>query len=87
MPTDKHEQKKIYIRFGHRIRRRREALGMSEEELARRIGLSVAKVKACEQGRRVVRVSLLEALVEALDISADYFLNGLEIPDEDEGRP
>ncbi|HEX2581545.1 MAG TPA: helix-turn-helix transcriptional regulator [Dongiaceae bacterium] len=60
---------------------------MSEKELARRTGLSVAKVRACEQGRRIIRVSLLEALVEALDIPADYFLNDLGIPDEDEERP
>jgi transcriptional regulator with XRE-family HTH domain len=87
MPLDKQAQqaqKDLYIRFGQRVRRRREALGMSEEELGRRIGLKVERVRACEQGRQVVRVSLLEALVEALDISAAYFINDLEKAEEKE---
>jgi transcriptional regulator with XRE-family HTH domain len=68
MPLDKQTQKALYIHFGLQVRQRRKALGMSEEALGRRIGLSPERVRACERGRQVIRADLLKALMEALNI-------------------
>ena len=78
MTFDRQALKEVYIRLGHRIRRRREALGMSQEELGQRIGFGVARVQACEAGRQVIRIGLIAALATALDVPASYLLHDEE---------
>ncbi|HEX2581774.1 MAG TPA: helix-turn-helix transcriptional regulator [Dongiaceae bacterium] len=78
MTFDRQALKEVYIRLGHRIRHSREALGMSQEELGQRVGLGVARVQACEEGRQVIRIGLIAALATALDISASDLLHDEE---------
>ncbi|MCU1640042.1 MAG: helix-turn-helix transcriptional regulator [Nocardia sp.] len=80
------------------VRVRREALGLSRAELARRAGVSEAVIQKVEQGTRQPTPTALAALFEALDVPMqyrDHAANVLqpeltdipydgEIPDQDE---
>lgn len=57
---------------GARIRRRRQELGMTQLDLAKRTGLSEAAVRSYELGSRNPKDAHREAIAEALGVSADY---------------
>jgi transcriptional regulator with XRE-family HTH domain len=59
--------------LGSRMRVRREALGMSQRELAEALGLSLAQVRKYEAGARGIRSSRLYAIAKALDVSVSFF--------------
>ena len=69
----------IKARFGHRLRELRQALGISQEELAFRAGLHRTYVSSAERGQRNVSLVNLEKLSEALEIEiADLFRETVE---------
>lgn len=51
--------------------RRRESLGLSQRELARRVGISQPGINHIEVGRRQPSVELLERIAGALGLSVD----------------
>lgn len=53
------------------IRRRREALQMTQREMARRIGVSHVAIHNWETGGRRPRADLLPAIAAALDCTID----------------
>jgi predicted ATPase/DNA-binding XRE family transcriptional regulator len=57
--------------FGAWIRRRRNALGLLQKELALQVGCSVAALQKIERDERRPSRSMAERLAEALDVSAD----------------
>jgi transcriptional regulator with XRE-family HTH domain len=63
-------------RIGERIRTRREELGLTQEEVARRLPGKVTgqRVSLWERGEHQPRADSLEALAKALDVSVSYFL-------------
>ncbi|MBR2889229.1 MAG: helix-turn-helix transcriptional regulator [Oscillospiraceae bacterium] len=62
--------------LGTRIAARRRMLGISQNELARRLCISPSAVGMYEQGRREPSVEMLAALSQALDVSIDYLVTG-----------
>jgi transcriptional regulator with XRE-family HTH domain len=54
-------------RFGRAVRARRAALGISQEELALRIGADQAYVSRIEAGRMNVTLETAEAIAAALE--------------------
>ncbi len=82
--------------LGEVLRERREAIGISKAELARRVGISESYVSLVEQGDRRPSRGVLEHWVRALRGEAEptdsYFgallrLAGHENPEEDQGIP
>lgn len=63
-----------------RLRARREELGMTQSDLARKIGLTSQAVSAYENGVKNANDIVLTALADALDCSADYLLGRTESP-------
>lgn len=63
-----------------RLRARREELGMTQSDLARKIGLTSQAVSAYENGVRRADGDIIAALADALDCSADYLLGRTESP-------
>ena len=57
--------------FGAWVRRRRNALGLLQKELALQVGCSVAALQKIERDERRPSRSMAERLAEALDVSAD----------------
>ena len=66
------------------IRAIRDALGMSTSELARRMGLSKARIGQIERGERerTITLATLERAAEALGCRVDYVLVPLEPLDD-----
>jgi transcriptional regulator with XRE-family HTH domain len=59
------------ISFGAWIRRRRNALGLLQKELALQVGCSVPALQKIERDERRPSRSMAERLAEALDVPAD----------------
>jgi transcriptional regulator with XRE-family HTH domain len=71
----------IRDRFGHAIRKRRQELGISQEELADRADLHRTYIGDIERGERNVSLENIEKLASALGVSvsvlfADYGIEG-----------
>lgn len=66
--------------LGTRMRAAREALGLSQPDLAERLGWQRTEVVSVETGKRGnLRADRLRALAQALQVSADHLL-GLDAP-------
>lgn len=62
---------------GTRVRTRRLMLGLSQEELAKAIGLTFQQVQKYEKGTNRISVSRLVDISKALKVPFDYFLDGV----------
>lgn len=65
-----------YTEIGTRIRRRREHIGLTQEQLGEACGLSSSFIGHIERGSRKLSVESLYKLASVLDVSADYLLFG-----------
>jgi transcriptional regulator with XRE-family HTH domain len=66
------------MNLAKRIRERRETLELTQEQLARAIGLSPQYISLIEQDKRVPSVSSLARLAEELGVTVDYLITGNE---------
>lgn len=71
--------------LGERIRRAREGLGLSQEELAERVDKDQRAISDYERGERRVPAIDLPVLAIALDVPIMYFYQG-ELKANDLGR-
>ncbi|GLS06213.1 hypothetical protein GCM10007860_33830 [Chitiniphilus shinanonensis] len=62
------------IRFGIAVRRQRNQLGWSQEELADRSGLHRTYIGQIERGARNISIDNMECLAEALAVSLSELL-------------
>ena len=69
--------------LGARIAALRRERGLSQSELAQRLGISSSAVGMYEQGRREPSVEMLVALAGEFRISTDYLLTGKPGPGEE----
>ena len=60
------------IAFGNRVRAARERLGITQEDLAARVGMSPSHMSIVERGVKVPRMDTVVKLANELDVSADY---------------
>jgi len=59
---------------GQRIRDRRKALGLSQRELAARLGISFQAVQCWERGKTFPRKETLPRLLEIMQVGADWLV-------------
>ena len=62
--------------FSKRVKDAREKLGISQNELAIRCGVTVRSISASETGHAKPRGVTLHKLAHALDVSSEYLLEG-----------
>jgi transcriptional regulator with XRE-family HTH domain len=67
--------------IGATIRRRRQELSLSQEELAFRLQLSNQQVQRYESGKDRLNVERLQALALALSVPVSYFLHNGSAPE------
>ena len=65
-----------YKSLGMRIRKRRKAMRMTQEELAQKLGLSLSFLGHIERGTRKASLETLVSIANVLDVSLDYLLSG-----------
>ena len=59
---------------GRRIRKRRQTLKVTQQELARATGVTPQHISAIEQGKRDPSLASLARLAEELGVTVDYFV-------------
>lgn len=74
----------LYLKeMGKRIMERRKKLGLTQEALGERSGLTTQFVSYAESGKRAMRPENLMRIATALGVSTDYLLTG-DIIDKDQ---
>lgn len=68
--------------IGDRIRQARENLGLSQEELAARIGKTQPSLSLYESGKRGIHIKDFPLLAKALNVPIGYFFGEDDIDDE-----
>ena len=73
----------LYLKeMGQRIMERRKSLGLTQEALGERSGLTTQFVSYAESGKRAMRPENLMRMAATLGVSTDYLLTG-DIIDKD----
>jgi len=67
----------IRVRFGKTVRKRRHALGVSQEEFADICGLDRTYIGGVERGERNVSLVNIEKIAKALNISISELSRGI----------
>ncbi len=62
---------------GNRVRIRRLSLGISQQDLARQLGLTFQQVQKYEKGANRIGASRLYELAALLNVTVDFFFEGL----------
>lgn len=68
----------IDVHVGTRLRARRKALGMSQEQLAEGLGLTFQQVQKYERGANRVSASKMYEAAKVLGVAPGFFFEGLE---------
>lgn len=71
------ESRPIDVHVGQRIRERRSLLGVSRNDLAKSLGLSIQQIQKYESGDSTVSASRLYELAVLLDVSPSYFFENM----------
>lgn len=66
-----------YRTIGRNIQKRRNALGITQEELAEAVGISTSYMGAVEQGKKLPKLKIFIEIANALHISSDTLLLGV----------
>ena len=72
------EPNPIDVYIGQRIRVRRQLLGLSQEALAKKIGLTFQQVPKYERGMTRIGASRLWDMMQVLGVDANYFFSGID---------
>ncbi len=64
--------------IGERIKKKRLSLKITQQELAKALGLTAQHISAIEQNKRSPSLNMLAKLAENLGVSTDYLVSGKE---------
>ncbi len=66
----------MWVSIGKRIRKRRQELKLTQQDLARALGLTPQHISVIEQDKRAPSLSSLGKLAEELGVTVDYLAAG-----------
>jgi len=72
-----HNEKKLLLSFGKKIREIRSSLALSQEELAEKAGVHRTYIGMIERGEKNVTIITIQRLAHALDVNIEYIISGL----------
>jgi transcriptional regulator with XRE-family HTH domain len=75
----------IDVHVGHRIRMRRQFVGMSQEKLGELLGITFQQVQKYEKGSNRISASRLYFTAKILGVPVQFFFDDLPGVDEREG--
>jgi transcriptional regulator with XRE-family HTH domain len=67
----------IDVHVGHRVRLRRMMIGLSQERLGEKLGLTFQQIQKYEKGANRISASRLFRIAEVLDVPVAFFFEGL----------
>jgi transcriptional regulator with XRE-family HTH domain len=71
----------VDVRVGNRLRLRRTAIGVSQEDLGRRLNLTFQQIQKFESGSNRISASYLFEIANALEVPISYFFEDADKPD------
>jgi transcriptional regulator with XRE-family HTH domain len=80
MTDDPKPQNELFVAIGRRIQERRRALGLTQEKIARRAGISVSFLSMLERGERSPHLATLVDIAGALVLPPVALLGGHATP-------
>ena len=80
--TDKH---RVDIHVGKRVRQRRWMIGMTQQQLADKVGIKFQQIQKYETGMNRVSASRLWDIAEAMDVAVAFFFEGIESAEAEMG--
>jgi len=78
----------VDVHVGKRVRHRRWLVGMTQQQLAERVGIKFQQIQKYETGANRISASRLWDIAEALEVPVSFFFEGLEEPERsDSDKP
>ena len=82
----------VDVHVGKRVRHRRWMVGMTQQQLAEKVGIKFQQIQKYETGMNRVSASRLWDIADSLDVPVGYFFDGLdgdaeEVTAKDTGIP
>ncbi|SLN47306.1 transcriptional repressor DicA [Roseivivax jejudonensis] len=68
----------VDVHVGKRIRHRRWLVGMTQQQLAEKVGIKFQQIQKYETGANRVSASRLWDIADALEVAVGFFFEGLE---------
>ena len=68
----------VDVHVGKRIRHRRWMIGMTQQQLAEKVGIKFQQIQKYETGMNRVSASRLWDISQAVDVPVSFFFDGLE---------
>ncbi|TNF58105.1 MAG: XRE family transcriptional regulator [Rhodobacteraceae bacterium] len=68
----------VDVHVGKRVRHRRWLIGMTQQQLAEKVGIKFQQIQKYETGANRVSASRLWDIAEALEVPVSFFFEGLE---------
>ncbi|MBR9763115.1 MAG: helix-turn-helix transcriptional regulator [Rhodobacteraceae bacterium] len=68
----------VDVHVGKRIRHRRWLVGMTQQQLAERVGIKFQQIQKYETGANRVSASRLWDIADALEVPVSFFFEGIE---------
>ncbi|KMK67837.1 helix-turn-helix domain-containing protein [Puniceibacterium sp. IMCC21224] len=69
----------VDMHVGKRIRHRRWLVGMTQQQLAERVGIKFQQIQKYETGANRVSASRLWDIADSLEVPVSFFFEGLEV--------
>ena len=77
----------VDLHVGQRVRQRRWLLGMTQQQLAEKVGIKFQQIQKYETGANRISSSRLWDISEVMDVPASFFFDGLDrIDDREAGK-
>lgn len=86
MSEEKKVPNAIDVEVGARIKLKRKLIGMSQQSLAGKLGVTFQQVQKYEKGTNRVGASRLSQIATALDVPMSYFFDGNHAAQKDGGN-
>lgn len=74
----------VDVHVGKRIRHRRWLVGMTQQQLAERVGIKFQQIQKYETGANRVSASRLWDIADTLEVAVSFFFDGLDSQDDSE---
>ena len=77
----------VDVHVGKRVRHRRWMVGMTQQQLAEKVGIKFQQIQKYETGMNRISASRLWDISDALGVPVSFFFEGLDARVEDDAMP